>query len=93
MIALPIVLIVALSSFVALEIATLRRWKGWWRIWALLPIVALGLVVLNIIVGVTQNYTAHNLWPLEILVWSIGGLIFLGLLHLIHKTGRYLGIW
>jgi hypothetical protein len=43
------------------------------------------LGILNIVIGVLRERTAHNLWPLEIVLWSAGGLVFLGVLALVRK--------
>ncbi len=80
-----VVLTALVISFVAAEIVTLRRWRGWWRAGAAFPIVALLGVILNIVFGTMRDRTAHNLWPLEIVLWSVGGLIFLGILSIAHK--------
>ncbi len=72
-------------SFVVLEIKTLQRWKGGWRALAAFPVVVLTAVVLNIVIGILRDPTAHNLWPFEIVLWSAGGLVFLGLLHLLRR--------
>ena len=69
----------------ALEIVTLRRWKRGWRWAAALPAIAMVGVILNILVGILRDSTAHNLWPFEILLWSAAGLVFVGILHVIRK--------
>lgn len=46
----------------------LWKWRGGWRRWALLPMAAIGLVVLNILFGVMLDPTSHNLWPFEIVM-------------------------
>lgn len=48
----------------------------------LLPLVVMGLVLLNIIVGVVIDPTSHNLWPLELLMVAIVGLVWIGVLAL-----------
>ena len=85
-----IVILALVFSFVALEVVTIRRWKGGWRLIAALPGIALAFWILFIIISVLLDKTSHNLWPFEIVMWSAGGLVFLGLLRLIHrfKSGR-----
>ena len=80
-----LVILALVFAFVFVEIKTLRRWKGVWRFVAFLPILALAYIITQITVDILRDRTAHNLWPFEIVMWSVGGLVFLGLLHLIHK--------
>jgi hypothetical protein len=80
-----LVIAILFLSFAILEIVAIRRWRGGWRAGALLPAVALAAVIANILVGTLRDRTSHNLWPLEIVVWSAGGLAFLGVLALIRK--------
>lgn len=58
------------------------RWRGGWRLAAALPLVVMGLVLLNIIVGVVIDPPSHNLWPLELLMVAIVGLVWIGVLAL-----------
>lgn len=83
-----VVLLALVLSFVAAEIFAVRRWTGGWRVAALLPGGALIVIVLFILVGTLQDRTSHNLWPLEIVAWSGGGLVFLGLLGLARKLSQ-----
>ncbi len=82
---LTLIIVILFICFIALEIITLRRWKGVWRILASLPVITLMLIILNILIGISIDRTSHNLWPFEIVVWSMGGFVFLGLLHLVHR--------
>ena len=72
-------------SFTALLILCLRRWRGAWFWLASLPVVALTAVILNILIGTLRDRTSHNLWPLEIVVWCAGGLVYLGALVVFRK--------
>lgn len=68
-----------------LEVLAVRRWKGVWRIPACLPgLIVIG-VIANIVVGILHNPTSHNLWPFEILLWSAGGIAFLGFLKFLRS--------
>jgi hypothetical protein len=79
-----LVLGVALSAlaFVAFVIAALARWKGPWRAAAAVPALALAVVVGRIALGVRDDPTSHNLWPLELAVWTALGLAALGAIAL-----------
>src|SRR3546814_2793134 len=68
MLALPLVGLLAL----ALPAWALWRWRGGWRIAAMVPAALMAFVVLRIVVGVAIDPTSHNLWPFEILM--AGGL-------------------
>jgi hypothetical protein len=63
----------AIGFFVATYQA-LRRWRGGWRLAALLPLLGVIAVVVTIVVEVGADPTAHNLWPFEVL----GGVIVAG---------------
>ena len=68
MLALSLVGLLAL----ALPAWALWRWRGGWRIAAMVPAALMAFVVLRIVVGVAIDPTSHNLWPFEILM--AGGL-------------------
>lgn len=55
------------------------------RIAALVPSVGLLIAVLIIVIGVASDPTAHNLWPLELLLWIGGGLLYFAGLTLFRK--------
>ena len=78
-------IVILFFSFTGLAITLMRRWHGVWRWLAALPAVALVIVILNILIGTLREPTSHNLWPLEIVMWSAGGLVYLGVLSLIRK--------
>lgn len=80
-----LIILILFFSFIALEIITVHRWQGVWRWFAALPGIVLIIVILNILIGTLLDRTSHNLWPLEIAVWSAGGLIYLGIFSLVHK--------
>ena len=55
-----------------LPLRALWRWRGGWRVAAMLPAALMALVVLRLIIGTTIDPTSHDLWPFEILI--AGGL-------------------
>jgi hypothetical protein len=65
-----------LIGFLAAESFALIRWKGWWRLAALLPLFVVGFILVRIAVDPTQHY----LLAFEVLIWSFLALVFLGLL-------------
>lgn len=74
---------------VLLPVLAWRRWSGGWRIAAALPLVAMGLMVLVILVGVAFDPTSHNLWPLTLMVIAFWGLVWIGALALLRRfSGR-----
>ena len=82
MLAVPVLGILGLAA----PVWAMRRWRGGWRIAAALPLVALGFVVVRIIVGVAFDPTSHNLWPFEILMGTIPGLVFIAVLALVKRA-------
>ncbi len=65
-----------LIGFLAAEFFTLIRWRGMWRLAALLPFLISGFIIIRIAIDPQMHY----LLPVEILITSFGGLCFLGLL-------------
>jgi ABC-type dipeptide/oligopeptide/nickel transport system permease subunit len=72
-------------GFILAEIKTFKAYQRVWRVLALLPALALVIVICSIVIGILRDRTSHNLWPLEIVLWSTGGLVYLGVLHLVRK--------
>lgn len=67
-------------GFLAMEVFALVRWKGIWRLVALLPLFIVSFIVARIAVDTQADPTSHNLWPFEIVVWSCLALAYLGVL-------------
>ena len=67
-------------GFLAMDVSALVRWKGTWKVGALLPLFAVGFIVVRIVVDTRADPTSHNLWPFELVMWSFLGLSFLGVL-------------
>jgi len=65
-----------LIGFLAAEGFTLIRWRGMWRLAALLPLFVAGFIIARIAI----DPQSHYLLPIEILISSFLGLCFLGLL-------------
>lgn len=86
-----LIIVVLFVALIVLDIITVRRWQKTWRILALLPGIAMLVVILNIVIGVWRDRTSHNLWPFEIILWSAGGLVFLGVLFVIKKIVKKVG--
>lgn len=71
---------------IALPIWAIRRWQGRWRVLALVPVGVIALKLLSVLAGVARDPTSHTLWPLEIALWEIPGLGFLGLAWLARRA-------
>jgi len=67
-------------GFLIAEIFALRRWRGFWRLAALIPLILVGFVLGRIAVDPSQHY----LLAFEALVWCSLALAFLGLLAAIR---------
>ncbi len=70
---------------VGLPLRAKRQWEGHWKRAANLPLILLALGTLNIIIGLLVDPSSHNLFPLEILLWSLGSLGFIGLCTIIRS--------
>jgi hypothetical protein len=77
-------LALGLSGFVV-PIWGMRRWRGGWRIAAVVPAAIMTFVVLRIIVGVMRDPTSHNLWPFEILQAGAFSVVVMAVLWVARK--------
>ncbi len=87
-IAAMIPLIIAALLFfgtLALNVFIIRLWRGWSRLSACLPIVALVIWSGVIIFSIILDPAAHNLWPLELILWSASALVVLGIIALLKR--------
>ena len=88
---LPIIGILVLGMpFLAflLPILAMRRWQGVWRWLAALTMAPIAYDILRIVTGLAADPTSHNLFPLEMILWSAPGLFALCLLWLIRLPLR-----
>lgn len=83
-------------AFVAVVLRAMFRWKGVWRWAASLPLVVLGVAVLNI----ALYPASHNLLPFEIIMWVALGFFVLGIVAAVRsrvlkepKTESVRGHW
>jgi hypothetical protein len=67
-----------------LPILAMRRWQGVWRLLAGLTMVPIAYDILRIVTGLAADPTSHNLFPLELILWSAPGLFALLVLWLIR---------
>ena len=74
------VLLIVLA-FVTVVLRTMVRWNGVWRWVASLPLVVLGLAVLNIVL----NPASHNLLPFELIMWVLLGFFVLGIVAAVRS--------
>jgi len=73
---------------IVLPILAMRRWQGAWRLLAGLTMVPLIYDLFRIVTGLAADPTSHNLFPLEMVLWSAPGLFLLLLLWLIRLGSR-----
>jgi cytochrome c oxidase assembly factor CtaG len=69
-------------GFLVASSYALYRWRGFWRWLALIPVVVVALVVIRILV----QPEAHNLWPLEVLLWCAGCALALAALSGVRRV-------
>ena len=85
-IAAMVPLIIAAVLFfgaIALNVTLIRRWRGLWRAIACLPILALMIWTGVIIISIMLDPSSHNLWPLELVLWSFAALVTLGVITIV----------
>ena len=71
---------------IAIPLRAIWKWRGGWRMAAMIPIALMGFIVLRIIVGTSIDPTSHNLWPFEILMWGSVTLLILGGIAVIRRV-------
>ena len=74
------------AAAIILPIIAIYRWQGWWRVFAAIPLVLIGIDGTRIIVDTASDPTSHNLWPLELLLWTLPGLAVIALLWLLRRV-------
>jgi hypothetical protein len=84
--------LVVMPLFLALVLAcvgapvwALWKWRGWWRLAAVVPFAVMAFVVARIVVDTARDPTSHNLWPFEILYSGAAGLALIVVLALVRR--------
>jgi hypothetical protein len=81
---MPLFLALVLAC-VGAPIWALWRWRGWWRLAAVVPFAVMAFVVGRIVVDTARDPTSHNLWPFEILYSGAAGLALIAVLALVRR--------
>jgi hypothetical protein len=85
---IPLFLGVVLAC-VGAPIWALWKWRGWWRLAAVVPFVVMALVVARIVIDTSRDPTSHNLWPFEIVYSGAAGLALIIVLALVRRFTRF----
>lgn len=64
------------------------RWRGGWRIGAVVALAWLGFVAARIVVDTGRDPTSHNLWPFEIAIAGAEAVAGVAVLALVRRVGR-----
>jgi hypothetical protein len=64
------------------------RWRGGWRVAAVVPAALMGFVVLRLIIGTTIDPTSHNLWPFEMLMSGVLSVLIMVALTVMRKWAQ-----
>jgi len=81
---MPLFLALVLAC-VGAPIWALWKWRGWWRLAAVVPFAIMAFVVGRIVVDTARDPTSHNLWPFEILYSGAAGLALIVVLALARR--------
>lgn len=73
-----LLILALLLAGVGVPLWSVWKWRGGWRIAALVPTAIVLFVVLRIIVDTARDPTSHNLWPFEILMFGTLALVIIG---------------
>jgi hypothetical protein len=71
-----------------LPLRAVWRWRGGWRVAAMVPAALTAFVLVRLIIGTTIDPTSHNLWPFEILIVGGLSLLIMAALTLLRKTAQ-----
>jgi hypothetical protein len=66
----------------------LWRWRGGWRVAAMVPLAVMVFVVLRLVTGVAIDPTSHNLWPFELVMWGGLSCVWMLVAALAHKLAH-----
>jgi hypothetical protein len=78
-------LALGLCGFV-LPLRALWRWRGGWRVAAMVPTALMAVVLLRLIIGTAIDPTSHNLWPFELLIAGGLNLLIMASLTLLRSA-------
>jgi hypothetical protein len=79
---LGLVVLVAMLGGIVAPIRAYRKWTGGWRIAAAAPLLLIAFALGRIIIDTAIDPTSHNLWPMELAMFSLGALVITGVLAL-----------
>jgi len=71
-----------------LIVRAIRKYEGNYRRAAWVPAIVLGALAIKAAADVSSDSSAHNLWPLELLMWSAGGFVYMGVLALLVRESK-----
>jgi len=78
------IILVGMTSALAypvLQVAALRRFRGFWRLLAAVPLLPMGYIIAVTALAFREQST---LWPLLLILMAPVGLAYLGILWLVH---------
>lgn len=78
------------AAYAVAQLRMLRRWRGWPRAAAALPLPVWLLWGAKLAVDTAVDPTSHNLFPFEILFLALGSMAWLGFLLVVrHALATY----
>jgi hypothetical protein len=78
----------AVLACIGAPVWALWKWRGWWRLAAVVPFVVMAFVVARIVIDTSRDPTSHNLWPFEIVYSGAAGLALIIMLALVRRFTR-----
>ncbi len=71
-------------AYVLFQAVCLVRWRGPWKMAAIVPLGCVAAISVVVFADLRENPASHNLWPLEVIVWSAAALAFLCMLSILR---------
>ena len=72
---------VVMAIPIAAVVLAARRWRGVWRVAAVIPLAVVGLWTLSLLLSWPHE---HTLWPFELLVYGVVCLAYMLVLRYAH---------
>ena len=83
---ITLIVIAVPGSIAWLTWASVRLWRGYWRIMAATPLVILAVWTVVIILSNLSGSPEHRMWPFEIFIWAMATVVYLVVLMTAKRT-------
>ena len=75
-------------AYAVFQAASLIRWQGLSRMAAMVPLAFIVAMSIVVSMDLREDPASHNLWPLEVVLWSATSLAVLCLISIARGVGQ-----